>query len=86
MGTIRTKGNLFIDALQVGDVIYEFSHGCGIKSLVTKKPTRSDDGIWRFKAKRFSNGEIINYAQNEKYPHYGLNIYDYKAYSVNTWL
>lgn len=83
---VRTKGNVIINKIEVGDILYEFQYGVGIKTEVITKPERNEDGVWSWKAKNTESGRIINYVQNEIFPHYGLNIYTYPAYKVSVWL
>ena len=77
---IRTKGNVIIDEIKIGDIHYEFDFGMCCKSEVISLPIRDDDGIWRWQSKDLKDGSIIKYSQSEKYSHYGLNLYDYEAY------
>ncbi len=77
-----TKGNIIIENLKCGDVIYEFGYNMCIKSTITKEPTLVD-GIWYFDSLIEGKNETINYAQSTEYPHYGLNIYDCMAYTVS---
>lgn len=75
-----TKGNIIVEDIKIGDIIYELSYGIMIESKVITLPTRSEDGYWTWKCENIMNGEIINYGVHEKYPHYAPNIYNYPAY------
>ena len=81
MSKTLTKGNIIIEDIRVGDIIYEYetSLGLGIKSILIEEPVL-DGEVWRFKTKIQSNGKIINYSQSKNYPHYGLNIYSSPVY------
>lgn len=80
----RTKGNVIVENIKIGDIHYEFEYGIGIKSKVITLPVRIEnedgEGYWSWKSEQLSNGRIINYGVNEKYSHYGPNLYDYEAY------
>ncbi len=81
-----TKGNVVVENIKIGDIHYEFGYGIGIKSEVISLPKRSEEGYWTWQSRSLLDGRIIDYGTNEKYPHYGLNIYDYEAYKVKTWI
>lgn len=79
MHKIHTRGNVIVNDIKIGDTHYEFENGLCVQSEVISEPVYHD-GNWSWESKRISNGEIINYLVNEKYPHYGPNLYDYIAY------
>jgi hypothetical protein len=77
----RTKGNIIIEELEVGDITYEFEYGrCSVCKVITK-PKLIDDEYYKWKAKDIHTGEIINYGQNINASHYGLKLYDFPAYA-----
>jgi hypothetical protein len=83
----RTKGNVIVEDIKVGDIHYEFEYGLGIKCEVITEPVRSDEGLWTWQSKNVNNDNIINYSVSEGLPsYYSLNLYDYEAYSVSHWL
>jgi hypothetical protein len=80
----RTKGNVIVENIKIGDIHWEFDYGCSIKSEVVSLPTpekRDDDTYWTWTSRNLRNGEIIDYGVSDKYAHYGPNLYDYEAYS-----
>lgn len=79
--SIPTKGNVNIDEIKVGDIHYEYDWGMCCKSKVLTEPKLNDDGNWEWTSEEEGTGRIINYLQNPKYPHYGLNLYNYEAYT-----
>ena len=81
----RTKGNVIIENIKIGDIHYEFEYGIGIKCEVISLPQRDENGYWTWKSKNLNSGRIIDYGVNEKYSHYGPNLYDYVAYNVKEW-
>jgi len=81
----RTKGNVIIENIKIGDIHYEFEYGIGIKCEVISLPQRDENGYWTWKSKNLNTDRIIDYVVNEKYTHYGPNIYDYVAYNVKEW-
>lgn len=82
----RTKGNVIVEEIQVGDIHYEFEYGIGIKCEVISKPVRTvnedGEGVWTWKAKNLTTMKEINYLVTEGYEHYSSNLYDYNAYNV----
>lgn len=86
MKETRTKGNVIVEQIEVGDILYEFEYGTGVEVEVLTKPELNDEGNYVWKAKNTKNGEEIRYLVNPKYPHYAPNLYDYKAYRVNHWI
>jgi hypothetical protein len=82
----RTKGNVIIEDIKVGDIHYEYELGLGIKCEVLTKPTLTKDGNWIWKSKNLNSGQEINYFVNPKYPHYSVNLYDYEAYKVKNYV
>lgn len=82
---IYTKGNVIVNEIKVGDIHYEYEYGIGIELEVVEAPTRDDKGVWTWVSKR-KNGELINYLVTEGLTHYGPNLYDYKAYTVNVYI
>jgi len=81
----RTKGNVIIENIKIGDIHYEFEYGIGIKCEVISLPQRDENGYWTWKSKNLNTDRIIDYVVNEKYTHYGPNLYDYVAYNVKEW-
>ena len=86
---VRTKGNVIVNELKVGDTLYEFEYGYCIKSVVKTLPVREEnpdgDGYWSWKSETEA-GRIIDYGVSEKYTHYSPNLYDYMAYSGCTMI
>lgn len=80
MKRIRTKGDVEVQNIKIGDVQYEYGYGLGIKSTVVTLPVETEPGFWEWKNKT-DNGVTINYGVNEKYAHYSANLYTYRAYS-----
>lgn len=76
----RTKGDVIVEEIKIGDIHYEFEYGFCIKSEVTSLPVRNESGLWEWTSKTESGG-IINYAISEGFSHYGPNLYTYEAYS-----
>jgi len=83
---VLTKGDVIVNKLKIGDIIYEYDMGLGIRSEVTSLPIRDEEGLWSWDCKSTTSGEHVGYAVNENYPHYSPNIYTYEAYQVNHYL
>ncbi len=83
---VKTKGNVIVNEIKVGDIHYEFGYGMCIKSEVTSQPTRSEDGYWTWQSKQVDGDRVIDYGVREGMTHYGPNLYDYDAYSINDFL
>ena len=81
----RTKGNIIIEEIKVGDIQYEYDFGIGVKSEVLTLPEKDSDGNWVWKNKNLVSGILINYLVNPNYPQYSLNLYDNEAYSGVTY-
>ena len=88
MSKTLTKGNVIVEDLKIGDVIYEYGYGQEMKSTVITLPVkeeRDEDNYWTWKTKTES-GDEIDYGVSDKYPHYSPNIYTYPAYrDMDTW-
>ncbi len=82
----RTKGNIIVEEIKVGDIHYEYDMGLGIKCEVLTKPTQNEEGNWTWKSKNVNSGKEIDYLVNPKYPHYSSNLYDYEAYTVKHYI
>lgn len=80
MSKTYTKGNIIVEDIKIGDIHYEFGYGACIKTKVISLPKRTEDGLWEWKSKSVTTGEIVPYAVHEKYSHYGPNVYDNEAY------
>lgn len=78
---MTTKGGIEIEKIKIGDRHYEFEYGCCIESIVESLPIRDDNGLWRWQSRSVISDNLIDYAVNEKYTHYGPNLYDYMAYT-----
>ena len=70
---IFTGGNVEVQNIKIGDIHYEYGYDTGIKVEVITLPEKSiqkDDSIlWQWVSKT-DNGQLINYAVNEKYSHF----------------
>ncbi len=87
MSITRTKGNIIVEEIKVGDIHYEYDLGFGIKCEVITKPVFNKEAeIWEWKSKNCKTGKIIDYAVNSKYQHYSSNLYDYEAYKVKYYI
>ncbi len=82
----RTKGNVIVEDIKIGDIHYEYEYGIGVKVEVLTLPERNEEGYWSWKSKNVNTGEEIKYGVHEEYSHYSSNLYDYEAYSVKHWM
>ena len=85
MKNVLTKGSVVVNEIKVGDIHYEYQYGIGMKVEVVSLPVRNEDGLWSWQSKD-RNGNIVDYAVHEDYAHYGPNLYDYEAYTVDKML
>lgn len=89
---VRTKGNVIVNELKIGDTLYEFEYGHCIKTIVKTLPVREEIDIPEHQHVMWSwigikdDGIEIEYSVGEKYPHYAPNLYDYIAYSGCTMI
>ena len=82
----RTRGNVIVENIKIGDIHYEYDLGFGIKCEVIKQPTL-EDGVWDWQSKNLNTGRIIDYrisdVNSENYgfsQQFGVKLYDYEAY------
>ena len=86
MKNVYTKGNVLVNEIKIGDIHYEYDLGLSIECKVITKPIRDENGYWTWKSKNTKTNETVNYGVNEEYPHYAVNLYDYKAYNVKYYM
>lgn len=77
---IRTKGNVEVDKIKIGDVHYEFAYRFFVKVEVIELPKEEEPGYWTWKSRNMLTGEIIAYGVTDGLSHYGPNLYDNEAY------
>lgn len=77
----KTRGNVIVEDIKVGDIHYEYDLGMCVKSEVVQAPERDADGNWSWVSKSCKDGKPIEYMVNPEYPHYSVKLYDYEAYS-----
>lgn len=83
---VRTKGNVIVEDIKIGDIHFEYEYNIGIKSRVISLPIRNEEGLWTWQSENVNSKKIINYSVSENFPsYYSVNLYDYEAYSVNTY-
>lgn len=82
----RTRGNIIIEDIKIGDIHYEFDIGLAIKCEVITKPTLDENGNWVWKSKNLKSGAELKYLVNPGYPQYSIKLYDYEAYKVNNYI
>ena len=82
----RTRGNVIVENIKIGDIHYEYDLGFGIKCEVVTQPIL-EDGRWSWQSKNVNTGVIIDYAigdvNGENYSfsqQFGVKLYDYEAY------
>lgn len=78
---VRTKGDVVVDNIKIGDILYEFGYGVFIESEVISTPVperRKDYVYWTWQSRNTLTGEIINYGVSDIYPQYAPNIYTSK--------
>ena len=82
----RTKGNIIVENIKLGDIHYEFEYGFGIKCEVISLPERNEDGQWSWQSRNVNTNNIIDYMVSEGYSHYAPKLYDYEAYKVEKYI
>jgi len=79
----RTKGNVIVEEIKVGDIHYEYEYGRCVKSEVITVPEFSKkNGGWGWKSKELKTNKIIDYFVNPEYTQYSVNLYNYDAYKL----
>jgi len=81
MSIVRTRGDVVVNEIKVGDIHYEYDYGMEIKIEVITKPVKDSDGYWVWKSVT-QRGEVVDYGVHERYAHYGPKLYTYQAYKV----
>ena len=79
----RTKGDVIIENIKIGDTHYEYFYGMELTCEVITLPKfeqRDDGKYWTWQSKDTTSGRVIDYGVHEKYAHYGPNLYTYPAY------
>ena len=82
----RTKGNIIVEEIKIGDIHYEYVYNLGVKSEVLTKPLKNSDGNWIWTSRNLISDKDIEYMVNPDYPHYSVNLYDYEAYTVKKYI
>lgn len=77
----HTKGDVIVEEIKVGDILYEFEYGFCIKSVVKTLPIQGEDGSWTWLSENVTTGKTFGYAVYPKYSHYGPNLYNTIAYA-----
>lgn len=77
----RTKGDVIVEDIKLGDIHYEYEYGFCMKSKVIEVPVLQD-GLWEWKSENVNTGKVIEYAVSQDgLSYYGPNLYTYEAYS-----
>lgn len=83
----RTKGDVIVEEIKVGDIHYEYEYNIGVKCKVLTLPRFNEEsGLWEWESENLSNGRKINYGVHPKYPHYAPNLYTHEAYNVKHYV
>lgn len=82
----RTRGNVIVEDIKIGDVHYEYGYGVTIKCEVITLPELNEDGQYEWESRNLVSGNIINYLVDPEYPHYSVNLYDYEAYNIKNFI
>jgi len=82
----RTKGDVIVENVSIGDTHYEVIGPFGIECVVETQPTKDDEGNWSWESRNVKTDVLINYFVHRDYPQYGPNLYTNKAYNVNSWI
>ena len=77
---VRTRGNVIVNEIKIGDIHYEYDYNMCIKSEVISLPERDEDGYWSWQSKHATTGNIIDYGVSEGMTHYSSKLYDHEAY------
>ncbi len=87
----KTRGNIIVEEIKVGDTHYEYEMGMGLECKVMTPP-KLEDGMWQWRSKNVNTGDWIDYgvadvnSDNYKFnAQFGLKLYDYKAYQVERY-
>jgi hypothetical protein len=75
----RTRGNVDVRNIKIGDIHFEYSEGYMVKSQVLTTPVL-DTQEWSWRARNLQSGEIIDYQVCAR-GLYAPNLFDYEAFS-----
>ena len=92
MANTKTRGNVIVENIKIGDIHYEYDSGLGIKCQVITLP-KLEDGKWSWESKNLNTGAVIDYSiadVNSEYysfsQQFGVKLYDYEAYKVEKYI
>lgn len=81
MTKLRTKGNVIVQDIKVGDIHYDFEYGAYIEMRVIKAPEKVSDHLWQWEVEDTETGTRCLYSLSESCPSYlAPNLYNYIAY------
>lgn len=79
---VRTKGDVIVNDIKIGNIHYEFEYGMCIKTRVISEPVEEEPGYWTWKSVNVNDeSRIVDYGVTEGMSHYGPNLYTYEAYT-----
>lgn len=82
----KTRGNVIVEDIKIGDIHYEYEYNFCIKTEVVTQPELKE-GMWTWKSKNVNSGSIIDYSIADansrvgKYnDQFAVKLYDHEAY------
>ena len=72
----KTKGNVIVEQVKIGDVHFEIDLGKQVKVTVKTKPEKNDSGNWVWTSET-EKGKEVPYLVNPKYLSFSPELYDY---------
>jgi hypothetical protein len=74
-----TRGNVIVEDIKVGDILYEYEmNTCCTVEVLTLPVLEDEKYTWM--AKVVSTGKVAEYMVHTQYAHYAPKLYNYKAY------
>lgn len=82
MSKTKTRGNVYVEDINIGDILYEYECNHCIKGKVLTKP-EFNKGAWSWKSKSLETGETIDYIVRPKFLKMAPKLWDWEIYAGN---
>lgn len=79
----KTNGNVVVEKIKIGDILYEYKNGYYIETIVMTIPKMDDNGFWVWKSINTLTEQEINYSCSSTYTDYNPILFDYNPEIVS---
>jgi hypothetical protein len=73
----KTKGNVIVEKIKIGDILYEYTNGFYVETIVMTLPKMDENGFWSWVSVNTSTEESITYYCSPIYNEYNPTLYNY---------